>query len=404
MALLVWIAGGVLAVIGALTFAELGAMMPAVGGQFAVIRAAFGPLMGFLSVTSVTLTVQAGALGILALLFAGNLLRGFGWSDPSRLVMTIGAVAALVAVWAINIAGVRLSARVLRANVAVKLAAIAAIVAIAAASRIPAPPQAFAVESWPGVATFVYALIPTLFSYGGFEQVLWAAGEIKDPKRNVALGIMIGVGVVVVAYVSTNVSFLALLGPVGVAGGGGLLTASAVERGAPGWGWLVAFAVAISALGTTHAIMLTAPRQVLALARAGLAPKILGTLSPRAGTPVAATTVIAGLSALLAIVAGLDGLDALLDAVICVNWFFFGITGLALIVLRRTMPSLPRPFRVPGYPVTPLFFAAAAFAAAASPFFQEKGRLPAILAAVLVLTLGIVCRLWIQDRKETKSV
>src|SRR4029079_13475785 len=357
----------------------------------------------FLSVTSVTLTVQAGALGILALLFAGNLFRGFGWVGAGRNAVTIGAVLALVLVWAINVAGVRLSARVLRLNVAVKLAAIAGIVAIAAASKIPVPPDAFAVDRWPGTATFVYALIPTLFSYGGFEQVLWAAGEIRDPKRNVALGILIGVGVVVVAYVSTNVSFLALLGASGVAQGGELLTANAVDRGAPGWGTLVAFAVAISALGTTHAIMLTAPRQGLALARDGLAPRVLGTLSPRAGTPVAATTLIAGLSVVLAVSAGVDGLDALLDAVICVNWFFFGITGVALVVLRRKMPDLPRPFRVPGYPVTPVFFSAAAFAAAASPFFQQKGRLPAILAAILVLTLGVVCRFWIQAPKETKS-
>ena len=93
-----------------------------------------------------------------------------------------------------------LSARVLRANVAIKLVTIAAIVGARVASTQPAPPTSFAIERWPGVDVFVYALIPTLFSYGGFEQILWAAGEIRNPKRNVALGILIGVGVVVVAY------------------------------------------------------------------------------------------------------------------------------------------------------------------------------------------------------------
>jgi basic amino acid/polyamine antiporter, APA family len=400
--LLAWVVGGVLAVIGALTFAELGAMMPAVGGQFAVIRAAFGRRMAFLSVASVTMTVQAGAVGILALLCAGNLFRGFGWAGAGRASVTAGALAALGLVYAINVAGVRLSARVLRANVAVKLAAIAAIVAIAAASTQPAPPRSFEVGEWPGFGAFVYALIPTLFSYGGFEQVLWAAGEVRDPKRNVALGILIGVGVVLVAYLATNVSFLALLGPAGVAQDPSLLAARAVDAGAPGLGAFVAFAVAISALGTTHAIMLTAPRQIVALARDGMAPRALGRISPRSGTPIAATSFIAAVSVVLTVAAGLEGLDALLDSVICVNWFFFGITGLSLIELRQKMPDLPRPFRVPGYPATPLFFSLAAFAAAASPFFQDKGRVPAIWAAVLVLTLGIVCRFWIRGPKETE--
>jgi APA family basic amino acid/polyamine antiporter len=399
--------GGFLAIVGALTFAELGSMMPAVGGQFAVIRAAFGRRMGFVSVTSVTMTVQCGAIGILALICAENLLRGFGWTGAGGTAVTAVALGALLLIYLVNVAGVRISARVLRANVAIKLAAIAAIVAVAIASTQPAPPRSFAIERWPGVDVFVYALIPTLFSYGGFEQILWAAGEIRDPKRNVVLGILIGVGVVLVAYLATNVAFLSLLGAEGVANGSGILAARAVEAGASGFGFLVAFAVAISALGTTHAIMLTSPRQIVALSRDGMAPAVLGRISPRAGTPIAATTFLAVLSAVLVVLAGLDGLDALLDALICVNWFFFGITGLSLVVLRRKQPDLPRPFRVPGYPVTPLFFAFAAFAAAASPFFQPEGRMPAIWAAVLVLTLGVVCRFWIRpDRagepKETK--
>jgi APA family basic amino acid/polyamine antiporter len=191
------------------------------------------------------------------------------------------------------------------------------------------------------------------------------------------------------------VAFLSSLGPEGVMQDKGLLTARAVEAGAPGLGRLVAFAVAISALGTTHAILLTAPRQILALARDGLAPRILGGVSPRTATPVPATSLIAVISAGLVVVAGFEGLDALLDAVICVNWFFFAVTAAALIALRRSRPGLPRPFRVPGYPFTPVAFGLIALAAAASPFFQENGRGPALVALALVLTLGILSRFWI---------
>jgi APA family basic amino acid/polyamine antiporter len=402
MALLVWIIGGVLAVIGALTFAELGAMMPKVGGQFAVIREAFGRRVGFLSVASVTLTVQCGAIGILALICARNLLRGFGF-EASRIQVTLGALAAVLFVWGINVAGVVVSARVLRANVALKLVMIAAIVALAAASQAPAPPDAFTTGRWPGVVVFFYSLIPTLFAFGGFEQILWAAGEVRDPGKNVARGILIGVGIVLVAYLATNVSFLSLLGAAGVARDRDLLTPRAVEAGASGFGFLAAFGVAISALGTTHAIMLTAPRQIVALARDGMAPRVFGALSTRTGAPVAATTFLAVVTVVMVVAAGLDGIDALLDAVICVNWIFFAVTAGALIALRRKRPDLPRPFRVPGYPVTPAVFGLAALSAAASPFFRPEGRFSALVAAGLLLTLGIASRLFIRDIGETKE-
>jgi APA family basic amino acid/polyamine antiporter len=157
--------------------------------------------------------------------------------------------------------------------------------------------------------------------------------------------------------------------------------------------------VAVSALGTTHAIVLTAPRQILALAEDGLAPRILGRVSPRTATPVPATTLIALASVVLVAVAGMHGLDVLLDSVICVNWVVFAVTGFALIRLRRTRPDLHRPFRVPLYPIVPLLFATVALAAALSPFFQERGRAPAAWAALLVLTLGVASRLWIMDRR-----
>ena len=144
-------------------------MMPAVGGQFAVIRAAFGRRMAFFSVASVTMTVQAGAVGILALLCAGAVPR-VRLGRPDARFGHGGRARGARAVYAINVAGVRLSARVLRANVAVKLAAIAAIVAIAAASTQPAPPRSFEVGEWPGFGAFVYALIPTLFSTAGSSR------------------------------------------------------------------------------------------------------------------------------------------------------------------------------------------------------------------------------------------
>jgi amino acid transporter len=400
-ALLVWIAGGVIALLGAMTFAELGAMMPRVGGQFAVIREAFGRRVGFVSVASVTFTVQCGAIGILALICSENVFNALG-VKAGRWAVTAGALGTILVVWAINVAGVRLSARVLRVNVGLKLVTVSGIILLAVFAARPERPAAFAVGTLPGPHVFVYALIPTLFSYGGFEQVLWAAGEIRRPERNLALGILAGVAVVVIAYVGINVAFLWLLGPAGV-GQDSLVAARAVEAGAPGWGWIVALAVAVSALGTTHAIMLTSPRQILALARDGLAPAILGRVSPRAATPVAATSVIAAVSGILVVATGSGGLSVLLDAVICVNWVFFGVTAASLVALRRNRPELPRPFRVPGYPVTPVLFALVAFAAAASPFFQDEGRLPAILSTLLLLTLGILSRLWIQRPKDTES-
>ncbi len=393
-AILAWLVGAGMAILGGLTFAELGTSMPSTGGQFVVLSRAFGRNIGFVYVATVSSTVVAGALGILAIV-AAELILGSAGVTVTGANLTGLALVLLGVIFAINMAGVRVSAGFLRCNAGLKLAMLVGLIGIGLFSGRPMAPAAFSLEHAPGFGGFCYATVPVLFAYGGWEQALWTGGEVRRPERNVVLGIFTGVAVVVVVYLGLNTSLLYLLGPGGVSQDN-RVTARAVELVVPSLARWVSLAVAASALGTVHAIMMTAPRQIAALATEGLAPAALGRFSPRTGTPGAATTVVFLIAVALVVGAGKDGVDRLLDAVGCVNWLFFGMTGLAVVILRKRLPNLSRPYRVPGYPVTPIVFASLAFVAAASPFFEPAGRTPAALALGLVLTLALLARLLIK--------
>jgi APA family basic amino acid/polyamine antiporter len=244
------------------------------------------------------------------------------------------------------------------------------------------------------VAGVAAALVPVLFAFGGWQQALWMGGEVRDPERNLPRAILIGVAIVVAVYLSVAWAYFDLLGYDGVASSK-VVAADAVGavHGHTGRR-AVAAAVAVSALGVLNAQLLTGPRLLYALARDGRFYAWFGRVDARRGTPVPAILLLAGTAIVLLAVAGKGGVDKLTTGVVMIDAVFFGLTGIASLVLARRQPHQTRPVRMPGYPFVPIAFGIAEFGVVVGAFLDPELRAAAwiglawMLAALLVYGVG----------------
>lgn len=352
-----WAAGGAIALAGALVYAELAARRPAVGGQYACIREAFHPSLAFVYAWGLLLVTQTGGMAAVAVTFARYFLQITGAAVPPGLV----AAAALALLTVINALGVRAGGTTQNAFMVLKLAALAALVGCgfalakpAAAAAVPAP-----APSMDALTAFGAALVPVLFAYGGWQTAPFVAGEVRDPRRTLPLGLLAGTAGVVVVYLAVNVVALRALGPGGLAAT--TTPASDVMRlalGEPG-ARLIALGIAISTLGFLSQSMLTAPRVYFAMAGDGLFFRSVARVHPRTHAPVVAIA----LQGALAIALAFSGqYERILSYVVPVDWVFFALAAGSLFVLRRrdgaTHPAGERGFRTPGHPWTTLAFIA----------------------------------------------
>lgn len=377
-----WLLGAVIALLGAVTFAELGGIYARTGGQYEILRDAYGPTVGFVHVLCSATAIQAGAIGVIAIvcvqntavLLGGRALAGWG---------LVGAAVALSVIIAIaNAAGVRHGARIQNATVIAKLAALVAVVAVALWADV-APPVHEPLEraGQTGLAGFVAGMVPVLFSFGGWQFALWLGGEIEEPARNVPRAILVGVAIVATVYLGANWAYLRLLGLDGVAGSPAL-AADAVSAAIGDVGRrLVAAAVGVSALGVLNAQLLGGPRLLLALAADGRFFRAFARVHARLGTPVPAIALITAAAVVLLVVAGEDGLDRLLTGVVLVDAVFFMLTGLASLVLLRRYPRASRPIRMPGFPVAPLLFVLAEVGVIVGAWMDPAVRAAAVVGA-----------------------
>lgn len=356
--LVTWILGGAVAVLGAMTFAELGGLYSRTGGQYDVLRDAYGPGVGFVFVTCNATAIQTGAIGVIALVCVSNGAVALAGRELGGGALLGSAVGITVVIASINAAGVRHGARLQNLTVIAKVGALLAIVAIAAwfGGEAPAATSAPA-HGAPGPLVGITAgLVPVLFSFGGWQMALWMGGEIREPQRNLPWAILVGVGIVVVVYLATNWAYLALLGHARVAGSPALAAEAVAVAVGDGGRRLMAAAVAISALGVLNAQLLTGPRLLLALASDGRFYPSFARIHASRGTPVPAIALMCGLAVVLLLAAGADGLDRLLTGVVLIDAIFFALTGLASLVLLRRHPRGTRPLRMPGFPVVPVLF------------------------------------------------
>ena len=354
-----WVAGGLLALVGAFIYAELANRMPKVGGQYAYIREAYDPLLGFLYGWVSILVIHAGGTAAVAVTF-GKYFREFSHSAvPEK----VAAVSVVVALTAINCVGVRAGSGVQSFFMVLRILAIVMIVGCGGwfLLRSPAAPHPVwyplldRPASFDLLTVFGAALIPVIFAYGGWQTSNYIASEIREPRKNLPKALLLGVIGVIALYVSVNIIYVQALAPAGLAAtttpASGVMRAALGQFGAR----LIAVTIAISTLGFLSQAMLTYPRVAFAMAEDGVLPRTFARLGSRSRVPVAAI-ILQGTITSAAVLLGT--FEQLLSYVVVMDWLFFGLTASCLFIFRRrrargenTASATPG-FRVPGHPWT----------------------------------------------------
>jgi APA family basic amino acid/polyamine antiporter len=359
--LAVWVIGGVVALAGALAYAELGAMMPDAGGAYVYIREAFGPLAAFLCGWMTLLLISTGALAAVAMGFSGYVERYVALDAVGgRLGM---AALTILALGATNYLGVKPGAAVQNTLTVAKIVALGALIVAglvfwnavgAPAPVIDAPPPRSSL--WAG---FAAAFVAVLFTIGGWQQLNMVAGEIRRPEWTIPRALTAGIAIVIAIYLGANAVYVHVLGRDGLAASAAVAADTAVRLVGPTGGTLITVGAMLSILGFVNVVLLGNSRIPYAMARDGLFLAAAGRIHPRFGTPHVAIAIMVVWSLLLLF--GTRGdLGALLSGVVFADWIFFGLGGASVFVLRRTRPTAPRPYKSLGYPVLPALFVAAA--------------------------------------------
>ena len=348
-----WLTCGAFFFAGALTFGELAARYPQSGGLYVYLREAFGPRAAFLYGWQALLVMDPGITAAVAV----------GLSQYLRVLWPAAAgherAVAIAAIWMLalaNMAGLRLSTRVLNVLTAFKVLALAGIVAVAflvgsgswshfvpfAARRAGAPPMGEALG---------LGLVGVFFSFGGFWEASRVAGDVRDPERTLPRALALGVSAVTLAYVAVTAAMIFLV-PIGEAATAADLAERAghamLGRAGP---TALAAVVAISVAGSAMALLFMAPRLYLAMGRDGLFPPVLAALHPATGAPVRATALLAAIASLLVLSGSFEQIVAFF---LCTALAFVALAAAALFVARRRGPA--GRFLAPGYPATPLLF------------------------------------------------
>lgn len=357
-----WAVGGLIALAGAFIYAELSRLRPNVGGQYAYIREAFHPMPAFLYGWTLLLVTQTGGMAAVAVTFAKYLVALAGLPETDQMSAVI-AIIALSMLTLINCLGVRAGSGVQSALMVMKIAVLVALVAcgalVSARFADGAQSQSVSIEqpsagNWQMITAFGAALVPVLFAYGGWQTSCFIAGEVREPKKNLPRGLLIGVMGVIALYLAVNYIYVSALSVEGLAAT--TTPATEVMRLALGEKGkaIIALGITISTLGFLSQGMLTAPRVYFAMADDGLFFKRVAWLHPVTRVPVVAIV----LQGALAIIIALTGrYDQILNYVVSVDSIFFGLAAACIFVFRRAEKgSGEKGFRVPGHPFTTILF------------------------------------------------
>ncbi len=390
IAMFVWLLGGVLSVLGALTYGELAAMNPEAGGLYVFIRDAYGRFPAFLFGWTLFGVINAGAVATLAVAFSTYLDQFVHLSPVAAKVVSVGIIAVMAA---INIRGTRQGARVQNVSTLVKAGAILIMgVALLAfgAHVTEMTDRAFTVPLDGTLVTGLgLATIAVLWAYEGWQFVTYAAGEVVDAQRAFPLGIALGTAALVGIYLLANAGYLAAVGVDGMMATDRVASVATTQVLGPWAGRAIGAAVLVAIYSAAHANTLTAPRVYFAMARDGLFFRSLGRVHPGFGTPAVSIAVS---SAWAMVLAATGTFEQLLTYVVFAGWLFYALAASAVFVQRRRRPDAPRPFRVPGYPITPLLFVLAAAAIVLNTIIAQPAR--AAVGLGIVLAGGPAYVLW----------
>jgi APA family basic amino acid/polyamine antiporter len=375
-----WILGGLFALIAAFIWAELAALRPDVGGQYAYLREAFHPGLAFLYGWVLLLVIQTGGMAAVAVTFARYFVELTYLPIPSPYLAAI----VLATLTIINCLGVRAGSTVQSILMVLKILAIAMLVVCGFLFASRSDSASGFLDRQPSLdllTAFGAALVPVIFSYGGWQTATFIAGEIKEPRKNLPRGLILGVVGVVVLYLAANVVYVSVLGATGLAASSA--PASDVMRHALGdmGARIIAAGIAISTAGFLSQSMLTAPRVYFAMAKDGLFFNIVGMVHPRTRAPIVAIALQGVLAILIAL---LGTYERILNYVVSVDTIFFGLTACCIFVFRKREPAGAN--RVPGHPVTTILFIAVCWLVVINTVYRYPEN---TLIGIAILLAGI---------------
>ena len=389
----VWLFAGVASFFGALACAELGAALPATGGQYVYLREAYGPLGGFLYGWTMFVVARTAQVSWMAVTFS---LYVSYFVPLTPIASKLLGIAAIVVLATINYRGVSGGALVQKSFTLAKVLGLLIIIGGAfffgrngGAASAAAMPQF-------SMSHFGVALIACLLAYDGWVQVTFVAGEIRDPKRNILRALALGVGICIAIYMLANLAYLHVMSIPEIAASDHVGASAAERILGPAGGTLVAVIILLSIIGTINGCFLTSPRIYFAQARDGLFFSKFAEVHPRFSTP--AFSIVA--QAIWAVILLLSGTyETLLDYAMFALWISYALMVAGMMVLRRKQPQLERPYRMWGYPVTPLLFLAVAVWFLGNTLIEKPG--PSGAGLLLIATGVPVYFVW---RKSGRRV
>ena len=390
LSLLVWLVGGILSLLGALTYAELAATNPEAGGLYCYIRDAFGRIPAFLYGWCLFLVIASATIAALGRAFTRYLAEIIPLSAAGS---TIVSVAMIAVVTAVNVWGTRKSSDLQNWTTFVKVGIIVVLSAILFslgrhASDLP-PAFGATQRGFSLFSNFSLSMIAVLWAYEGWQFGTYSAGEVIEPQKNFPRSFLLGSLILVALYLIAVLAYLFALGPAAATGSDAIAAAAVVAVLGPWAGKLVALTILISTFSAANSVILTAPRVFYAMAKDNLFFKKLAEVHPRFQTPAAAIVALGIWSSVLACA---GKFSELIGGVIFIGWIFYGLGAAAIFPLRRASLGRAIPYRVPGYPWTPLVFVLAASALVGNAIylaFHDPAQFRNLAAALLLLLLGL---------------
>jgi APA family basic amino acid/polyamine antiporter len=394
--LAVWFVGGILSIFGALAYAELGAMFPATGGQYVFLREAFGRPLAFLCGWTLFLVAMPGQIAALAIGFATYL----GTFVPMKILGTrVVAVGLIVLFTFINYRGLKLGSLVQNLFTLLKLSGIAILVMVAFLARQATPLHFTASLAEFHARPFGLALAAALVAYDGWNNLSFVGGEIRDAKRTMPKALVFGVAACAAVYVLVTIAYLRVLPVAAIAASSHVGTDVARKLFGAGGAAFLTTAILTSILGSLNGNVLAAPRLYFAQAEDRLFFRRFSTVHPRFKTP-SFSILMQGVCASLLALSGSYELVATY-AIFCA-WCFYLLVVVGLVVLRWRKPEYPRAYRMWGYPVTPLLFAAVTVWFLANSLIENP---VASVTGLLILLSGLpVYAIWrVLQKKDPKE-
>jgi amino acid transporter len=388
----VWIAGGIVALCGALTLAEVAGAFPETGGIFVFIRRAFGRLPAFLFGWAELAIIRAAAVGAIATTFAEYLLRVLGFDPgvaPYDGWVHYVAAAAIAVIAGLNYVGVRYGSLVQNVTTVAKYFGLLFIIIAAIAIGLPktgghftpaAPPDSFS------VAPFGLALVSVLWAYDGWADLAFISGEVKDPRRNLPRALILGTLAVIVIYLLANIAYLGVMSVDEVRHSKLVAADVALRLVGPAGVTFVAITVMLSTLGTLNGSILTNPRVFFAMAADGLLFRKIAAVHPRYQTPYVAIALTAVLGIIFVLLRTFEQLaDTFVTAIL--PFYALGVASI-FVFRRRGAPEYTPPFRAPLYPIAPVLFVLATCYLLGNALIDESSRM-GTLATFGVILAGI---------------